>query len=483
MSMEYSGEKRYQYRGGRKGFDKNGGVLCKGCFEKDLQLQELKEELKRVKDKLRRSGKEATWNDVENEPHMPSSRRLYKKKATEENRKKKGGAQLGHKGHGRKKGSIEDERKAEEMNHCQTCPDCNVALSTKDTKTRTVVEVTEIKAKRRVWALKRGQCPRCRKVYQPTLEVLPKALYGNRLLSQAAVMHYVHGVTIGRLLEIFGSEVTEGGIMDAFHRLGAICQSARIHLMQLYRGSYTKHADETGWRTDGCSGYAWIFTSEIVTLFDFRETRSSRVAQEIFGHHKLPGVLVVDRYGGYNRVPIKIQYCYAHLLREVEKLKKEFPDNNEVDQFSDRMAIYLTQAMKLRSLGLNKQQYLNQAQIIKSNIQSEVKNTYKHLGIKHIQQIFQEKSHRLYHWADDARVPADNNRAERELRPTVVCRKTSFGSQSEKGAKTRSHVMSVLWTAKKRLKNQHIEDWLFSSLNKIAVHPNLNIYDLLPIPP
>jgi transposase len=50
-------------------------------------------------------------------------------------------------------------------------------------------------------------------------------------------------------------------------------------------------------------------------------------------------------------------------------------------------------------------------------------------------------------------VPCENNRAERELRPTVIARKVSFGSQAEEGARTREVLMSVLHTLKKRVKN------------------------------
>jgi hypothetical protein len=40
--------------------------------------------------------------------------------------------------------------------------------------------------------------------------------------------------------------------------------------------------------------------------------------------------------------------------------------------------------------------------------------------------------------------------AERDLRPTVIARKVSFGSQSDAGAHTRGLLMSVLHTLKKR---------------------------------
>lgn len=40
-------------------------------------------------------------------------------------------------------------------------------------------------------------------------------------------------------------------------------------------------------------------------------------------------------------------------------------------------------------------------------------------------------------------MPAENNLAERELRPLVIARKVSFGSQSDAGARTREILMTT----------------------------------------
>ena len=67
-------------------------------------------------------------------------------------------------------------------------------------------------------------------------------------------------------------------------------------------------------------------------------------------------------------------------------------------------------------------------------------------------------------------MPADNNRAERELRPTVIVRKVSFGSQSDAGAKTREVLMSVVHTLVKRFRDpeSHFK-WV---LDQLAADPN-----------
>jgi hypothetical protein len=50
-----------------------------------------------------------------------------------------------------------------------------------------------------------------------------------------------------------------------------------------------------------------------------------------------------------------------------------------------------------------------------------------HLGVRAIQDIFTINEDRLFHWVRDRRVPADNNYAERNLRPTVIARSDIAG--------------------------------------------------------
>ena len=92
----------------------------------------------------------------------------------------------------------------------------------------------------------------------------------------------------------------------ALHQLARRLATGPERLLLAYRQAKVKHADETGWRTDGHNGYAWLFCTERLSLFRFRQSRSAAVAQEVFGTARLQGILVVDRYNGYNRAPCKV---------------------------------------------------------------------------------------------------------------------------------------------------------------------------------
>ena len=75
--------------------------------------------------------------------------------------------------------------------------------------------------------------------------------------------------------------------------------------------------------------------------------RSASVVREVLGEKELDGVLVVDRYNGDNRVRCRIQYCYAHLMRDVEDLRDEFADQAEVLSFATTVIPLLADAMHL----------------------------------------------------------------------------------------------------------------------------------------
>lgn len=193
---------------------------------------------------------------------------------------------------------------------------------------------------------------------------------------------------------------------------------------------------------------------------------------------------MVDRYNGYNRVPCKIQYCYAHLSRDLKDDAAKFEENKEVQAFIERMRQLLSEAMTLRGKKMTDQQYYTEAAAIKCEIFSlclpdplAAHHEERHPAIKRWSDFFIETAERLYQWVEDRNVPAENNRAERELRPTVIARKVSFGSQAEEGAKTRGVLLSVMQTLKKREVNPRQK--FKQMLDKISENPNLKVTSLL----
>lgn len=447
---------------------------CAPCLQKQQKIDRLEEELRLLKAKLRYQGRTAKEGPFG--ASTPSSLIPIKTNSLEENQSLKGGARDGHKGHGRQPLKKNEADQILHIHLPDNCPRCGTALRNKGARKRTVFDAKPLKTEKQLMLLDVKRCPKCKRIFHAKAPgILPKGLLSNQLLGIVAMQHYIYGTTLGLLEKQLG--IGYGTMLAAMHGLARRFRPAVDKLIKEYRASFVKHADETGWRTDGRGGYAWLFCTPILSIFRFRTSRSAKVAREVLGSKRLPGTLVVDRYNAYNKAPCHMQYCYAHLFRDVEALEKEFPDNLEVSSFVQDLAPKLAAAMSLRTYPLSKRQFKQQAAIIANCIKEISRKPASHPGIQHIQDIFREKSNRMYRWAIDPRIPAENNRAERELRPLVIARKVSFGSQSDEGALTRETLMTILLTLSKRTKDP--VQALKAVLDALVENPRADVYRLL----
>ncbi len=422
---------------------------CAECLKKPRIIDRLTEENQRLKQKLRYQERQATEGVFGS--RTPSAKLPVKANTPPAQEPTRKGARPGHPGAGRQTFAAHEAERIIQVTAevGDRCPTCDLPLEEKGPASRLVLESRPVKAERVLYRLPKKYGPPCQCTFQPRAPaVLPKSLSGNQLLATATTMHDLHSIPLGRICEQMG--LGAGSLVEIFHRMARLLAGVPARLAAEYRQAPVKHADETGWRTNGHNGYTWLFATPPLSLFLFRKTRAASVPQEVFGKAPLPGCLVVDRDGGDHKAPCALQYCYSHLLREVQDLEQECPDAAEVTAFVRTVAPQLPLAMGLRAQPLVDAECSPQAAARTAQIMASMAQPAQHLGIRRIQEIFRAHADRLYHWADDRRVPADNNRAARDLRPTVIARKVSFGSQSDAGAHTRGILMSVQHPLKQR---------------------------------
>jgi transposase len=447
---------------------------CAVCLHKQRRIDELEEENQRLRVKLRYEERKAA--DGFFGSSTPSSKKPVKPNGSEKEKKPRG-AKPGHKGVGRRSHEEEETDRSVEIGpQTETCPDCGTPLENKGWEERSVFDTPRQKAEKITYRLARRYCPHCRRnITVQAPGVLPKSLFGNKLIADSVVMHYVHGLPIGRISQHL--QIGSGSIAQLFRRCADLFEKVPDRLIRQYRQAPVKHADETGWRTDGKNGYAWLFATPDLSVFQFGKDRSSDVPQAVFGKDPLPGTLVVDRYAAYNKAPCRIQYCFAHLLRKVEDLGKEFPDEKEVATFVAVVAPQLALAMGLRGEGISDDEFYRRAAVLREEIKAAMAQPAHHQGIRSIQDIFRQNEDRLYHWADNRAVPADNNLAERDLRPSVIARKVSFGSVTHAGAKMRSILSTVTSSLNKR--GEDVGGRIKEALDILALNPNADPFEVL----
>lgn len=404
----------------------------------------------------------------------PSSKIPVKANSTEENRMKVGGRPKGHAGCGRRAVPDGEADEVAELPRPRSCPSCGHRFERWVPESRTVVD--EIPARRivRNYTAFRAWCPKCGKWHRGKVPgVMPRFAFSNGLLAQTMVDHYWHGIPMRKLARRM--KVGKSALVQASHRLAELLRPAVEPLAAEFRRAREKHADETAWPCDGKNGYAWGFFTRTSSVYRFRGTRAATVPAEVFGEGRHTGVLGVDRYAAYNNSwKGKIQYCLEHMKRNLDDLLAEKPDDGDRAAFIPRLLELLRDAMTLRNRKRGrKAEYDAESRRIRDEILAIAAAPVKDKKLAEYFGLISKRRDRFFQWVCHPEIPAENNLAERRLRPLVTARKVSFGSQSEKGLATRETLMAIVDTLSLRYDDPVAR--LAEALDAIAQNPKANV--------
>jgi len=455
-------------------------AMCSGCKAKMSEIYQLKRKTEKqarhiadLQKKLNATPR--TINEAPFGSSTSSSRVAIKPGSAEEKRQRTGGATVGHAGHGRNVCAHPDV--TEQIAAPCQCPNCGGTVQPEDVRERTVQDIVPQRTVNRRILVQTGCCTTCGKTVEATVPgVFRRAKYSNSLLATVACQHYMGGRTQGDVCA--AAHIGLGAFNHAMQALAERLMPCMTPLRELFLLDPVRFGDETSWREDGANRYTWLLSTRSVSLFLVGRSRATAVPMELFEAlereaRTAAGVLVVDRYVVYGKLPVALQYCYAHLLRDVQKLQAQFPDCDEVKRFCRLLGRLLARAMGLRKRKISDRRYYQAAGLIGRRIADTCATEARHAGIQAIQDIFRQNPHRLYHWVRDRRVPPENNYSERSLRPLVIARKLSFGSQSARGSKTRETIMSVLHSLAKQGHDPAAR--LTEALDALARDPSLDI--------
>ena len=349
------------------------------------------------------------------------------------------------------------------LHELEHCPDCGSRLYRRKIAWRRQVielpppqaaEVTEHVVMKR-W------CAKCEHWRSPHLDwrgmVVGQGRLGIRLVSVIAYLRTTLRLPLRQIQEYLGTmhgvRVSVGELTELLHRVRKEGQGQLQGLREEMRRSALLHMDETGWREDGQNGYVWVCSTgggvEPVRYYEYDHSRSQAVAQRLLGA-QFGGVLSSDFYVGYNRYLGRHQRCWVHLLRDLHELKEEHAQQAEVLQWAEKVrrlyedAEHFVRAIPAPGQIEREQQYLELLQRLGPlglAYASQKKHPCQALAkrlLRHQDELFQ--------FVVIDGLPADNNLAERSLRPLVVCRKISGGTRSSEGSKTRMGLASLFAT-------------------------------------
>ena len=99
------------------------------------------------------------------------------------------------------------------------------------------------------------------------------------------------------------------------------------------------------------------------------------------------------------------------------------PQNAECQKFVPAFASLLREAMQSRGRGLEDGDYHDEAKRIENEMLKTINAQAKDPGLQKCQDIFRRHSGRIFQWAENRSVPAEDNMSERGVRRTVIARK------------------------------------------------------------
>ena len=383
--------------------------------------------------------------------HTPSGKRLVKPSApepeTEEERlRRRGGARHGHEGHGWKE--LEEPAETVELPDPRECPRCHGPLVDAPfggAEERDVVETHPVRAHVRRYVRRVRYCPRCGKPVRARVPgVMDGCRYANSVVARAATAFYLHGVPAGVASRMSG--VGKNTLLGIFNRVAGTLKGVRERLLEEIRSADFAQGDETGWRNDGMNGWAWVFIAGNAVVYACADTRGSVVAKEALAGFR--GLYLSDRYAGYAFLALRA-FCLEHLRRDALKAAEENPESGECRAFAEAIVPVLREIMGLRRRhGDDPKAYRRAAVDAARRLHAIVMRPARHPDVQKLQDVFRDARLQCWQWLVGPEVPAENNRSEREVRPLAAARKSSHGSQSDRGAETRGVFMSILHTLK-----------------------------------
>lgn len=452
---------------------KRRGQRCRSCVrltrllhQEDQRLLRMEEEVRRLREKLGQDDEEVRRLERELEEWRRGFRargqRYPDRRLRRRGPPKRPGRAAGHPGAWRARPGWEDcdRTVAVAPGRCESCG----RAECKPTGVEVLYPVEGVRLVREVvgYGLQEGRCPGCghRQFAHLPDELGPRPKTDVETQALALTLRNDIGLSFGKIAKLFGLAglaITKGGLVQMMRRTRERLLPARVEIQQRLRRSSFAHLDETGARHCGTNSYLWLASTLELSFFEHGPGRGAEVIVRILGAD-YAGILVVDFYGAYLRYinelamgGARLQTCWPHLLREADRVA-EIEQTEEAADFARRLHVLYGRAKEIAErkrpwlstpgefLGLFRR-FENLATRAELRVSPEVAR---------LQDRMDRFAAALLRFVETPGLPSGNNQAERDLRPFVMLRHTSFCTRSDEGMKDICHLLSLTQTLRKQ---------------------------------
>jgi transposase len=315
-------------------------------------------------------------------------------------------------------------------------------------------------------------CPCCGREVRGALPTGLEAerVFGPRLEATTTYLQHQQHLSYERtreaMRELFGVDVSEGGLACIQARAGEAAQAQVPAIQAAVRASAVVGSDETGARVDGRNQWEWTFCTAQAVLHVITPSRGEDVITAVMGD-AVVGTWVSDCWAPQLRAPAeRHQLCLAHQIRNLQGLIERSPRLRWARELQAlfRQAIHLHH----RRAALSPRGFARQVTQMEHTLVALIdRRVHTPLAQALVKRYRKHRDHLLV-FLRDPTVPPHNNDAERALRGSVVHRKVTGGFRSDWGAQAYAAVASVIDTAK--LHGQRSFDALLGLFGTSVLH-------------
>lgn len=356
------------------------------------------------------------------------------------------------------------------------CQGCGAALVGTD-RSPLRHQVTEIPPARAVvveYQLHTLECRACGQRTRATPPAgVPRGSFGPRLQATVALLSGAYRISRRNVQQLmsdgFGVDLSLGAISKIEGTVAETLAKPHQATLRAIRRAAVVHSDETSWSEANRSAWLWTASTDGMSAFLIRPGRGSDVAKEMLGED-FTGIHVSDRWSGYAWIDIEQrQVCWAHLIRDFRKIAESGGLAEWIGESLEKQADELFGYWhRIRDGTMKRSTFRRHAGRIRRRIRDLLEvgagcNTWRAPSL--CRGILELES-AMWTFVTHDGVEPTNNTAERALRPAVIWRKTSLGTQSSRGSRFVERLLTAVATLRQRGRN--VLDYL-TSANEAAL--------------
>jgi len=261
--------------------------------------------------------------------------------------------------------------------------------------------------------------------------------------------------------DFFGVPIALGSIANLEQATSAAVAVPVAEVSQAIQQQPVVHADETGWYERSKRAWLWGASASTMAFFAIRKSRGAKVAEELLGA-AFAGILVSDRWSAYAWVDTaRRQLCWAHLVRQFRGLQERGPDGERIGSSLELLAEAMFHMWhRVRDGTMSRTSFRERMEWMRPHVVAWLEEGASS-GIRGVAGRCREilaLEPALWTFVFMEGVEPTNNVGERILRPGVLWRKRSFGTDSPNGSRFVERMLTVVTTL--RLQKRNVLDYV-----------------------